>query len=204
MYQKLNFTIEGVTPTIMHNGRGASVLNPIVKEIKKVSSKRNKTDEDHALMAQLEWLCGLYTTEDFDFEVNHGITVMGGGLPCWPGENIKAGLIEAAKVNKLGKMFKAAILVIGSYPIIYDGPKTIAGLFNDKRFWDQRLVVVQRSRVMRTRPIFHKWSLNFDVQYLPSLVNKEQIVEAVEIMGIRVGLSENRPEYGRFNVTKVE
>lgn len=204
MYEKLNFTIEGVTPTIMHNGQGASFLNPITKEIKKVSSKRNKTEEDHILMAQLEWLSSLYTTEGFEFDVNNYIVIRGGGIPCWPGINIEAAIVEAGKSKKLGKELKRSMMCDGDWPILYDGPTTINELFNDRRFWDQRLVVVQRNRILRTRPIFKQWKLNFEIMYMPSRIDKDVLIDIVRESGISVGLSDYRPKYGRFNVVNVE
>ncbi len=45
---------------LQHNGQTADPLNEFAKELKKVSGKRNKTDEYHALMGEIEWRAGLY------------------------------------------------------------------------------------------------------------------------------------------------
>ncbi|CAO3452058.1 hypothetical protein [Azospirillum largimobile] len=46
MYQSLSFQITGVSPLLMHNGRLADPLDPLVKDIKKLSCKRPKTEAD--------------------------------------------------------------------------------------------------------------------------------------------------------------
>ena len=205
MYEKLNFTIEGVTPTIMHNGRGASFFFPITKEIKKITSKKSKkTEEDHIMLAKLEWLSSLYTTDEFEFDMNNKITIHGGGVPCWPGINIEAMVCEAGKTRSKGRDIKKFVMCNDDWPIIYDGPKTINELFSDSRFWDQRLVVVNRSRTMRTRPIFKKWKLQFEIMYMPSRIDRDILIDIVREAGISVGLSDYRPKFGRFNIVNVE
>ena len=52
-------TIRGIAPLLMHNGQLANPLNPLAKEMKKVTSVRTKTDEHHLELQRLEFLAGL-------------------------------------------------------------------------------------------------------------------------------------------------
>lgn len=79
----------------MHSGRLADPLNPIAKAVKKVSSKRMKTDADFAELARLEFLGGLYLHR---------------GEPCIPGEVLEAALIEAARKMRRGQQAKAGVI----------------------------------------------------------------------------------------------
>lgn len=186
MYESLKYHIRGLTPTLMHNGRLSNPLDPFAKAIKEFSGKRKKTDADHHAMAKLEWEGSLYLDAN--------------GHPAWPGENIEAGLCEAAKKLKLGKQFKAGLLSDGVWPLIYDGPKTIAELAADPRFIDTRRVVVKTSSVQRTRPIFHEWELKFTVSFMADMLNAKEIDQVLGIMGTVIGLSDHRPRYGRFEI----
>ena len=201
MYKELEFSIKGVAPTLIHSGRLANPLDPIVKQMKLIHSKRKKTDDDIAALAKLEWLGSFYPETDGGFEVKgNEITVVGYGRPHWPSDNIERMLQDAAAKNRLGKQFKAGVMVPEDGFLIYEGPDTIEELFHDRRFWDTRSAKIQRATVQRTRPIFRNWSMKFTVHYLPDIVDPSAVTEAVMIAGRLIGLSDNRPKYGRFEV----
>ena len=185
MSNTLTFRISGVSPLIMHNCRLANPLDQMVKQIKEITSKRKKTDEDHELLAYLEWQGGLYHD---------------GECPYIPGPNLNAALVASAKKNRMGKQFQSSVLVVESkIPLEYEGPRDIEKLFKSSRFVDTRSVVVQKSRVMRTRPIFPEWSARFTVAFDSTVVNEGEVIQAAEIAGTMIGLGDYRPQYGRFN-----
>jgi hypothetical protein len=201
MYEHIEATISGISPLLMHSARLANPLDPITRELKKVTAKRGKTDADLELCAQLEWIGGLYTTESGTVTVNgHGVKLSGFGVPCITGEAIEATLLAAAKKSKLGKQFSAGVLSDGAWPVIYDGPKDIATLSDDMRFRDVRRVSVVGRAIMRTRPIFQNWKAKIVLSYLPSIINENQVMEALTTAGQVVGLLDFRPKYGRFEV----
>lgn len=190
MYNKLTFTVKGVSPLMMHNGQLADPLNKWAKQLAALTSKRKKTDADHAEISRVEFLGGLY--------------INGDGCPVVPGECIERCLVEAAKKSKLGKLFTSAVLCDGNWPLDYKGPKEPDLLASDPNFCDRRSVVIQRNRIVRTRPIFRKWELAFTVHYLPNELEKEQLTQAVDVGGRLIGLLDYRPKYGRFELVSVE
>ena len=191
MYKAIRFVIKGVVPTIMHNGQTSDPLNRYAKEMKKLTSKKTKTDDDHLAVAKVEWFAALYVDDK--------------NRPCWPGENIESMIVAAARKTKLGIQAKSAIIVDGNIPLDYEGPKNAEKLWSykpfDKNPFISRVpVVVNRSRVMRTRPIFTDWSLTFTVHYLPNMLTEDNVIEFIETAGTTIGLSDWRPKYGRFHV----
>jgi hypothetical protein len=188
MYKTIRFKIEGVSPLLCHNGRLANPLDEAAKAIRAVSGKRKKTDADHAELARLEFLGGLYLNDD--------------GRPVFPGENIEAAMVAGAKKQKLGQQAKAGIICDGLWPIEYDGPKNPDAMWAEgKRFADVRGVKLNgRSTVMRCRPIFRKWALAFDVQYLPTLLDESEVTETLRTVGRIVGLGDFKPKFGRFEI----
>jgi hypothetical protein len=195
MYEAIKFKIRGVMPTIMHNGQTSDPLNGYAKDMKKLTSKKQKKDADHMDLAKLEWYAALYVDEQ--------------NRPCWPGENIEAMLVAAAKKNRMGPSAKSGLFIDGNSIVQHDGPRTADGLWKYKSFeknpYVSRVpVVVNKSRVMRTRPIFQNWSLEFTVHYMPDIINKEDVIEFVNKAGKMIGLSDWRPKYGRFEIESVE
>jgi len=195
MHETLKFTIQGVVPTILCNGQTSDPLNKFSKDLKKITSKKSKTEDDHKAMAKLEFMACMYVNEK--------------GNPCWPSDNIEAMIIKAAAKQRKGTDAKSAIFVEEHAPLIYDGPKTPDTLWkyrtmDSNPFVLRASVVVNRSRVMRTRPIFREWSLQFNVHFLTDMFEKDQVIDILRTAGRVIGLSDWRPKYGRFNVTKVE
>jgi hypothetical protein len=191
MYEAIGFKIKGVSSTILHNGQTSDPLNEYSKKLKALTSKKRKSDQDHLDIAELEWYAALYVDEQ--------------NRPCWPGENIEAMIVSAAKKNRMGQQVRANLFVDGNSPIIHDGPRTADAIWKfkalDKNPYISRVpVFVNQSRVMRTRPIFPDWSLEFIVHYKPSVLNLENVVEFVTIAGRDIGLSDWRPKYGRFEI----
>jgi len=185
--EKRKYTIKGTAPLMLHNGQLANPLNEIAQAMKKISGKRGKTEEDLRDLSNLEWRGGLYINSD--------------GFPCIPSNLLKATLVNAAKKKKLGKQFTAGIFVYDNPVIQHDGSDDIDELAQDPTFRDQRMVKVQTSKVLRTRPIFPTWELTFEVMYLPDVVDEKDIDEAMNTAGYIIGLAEYRPEFGRFEVT---
>lgn len=171
----------------MHNGQLANPLNPLVKQMKALTGQRKKTDEVHAELSRLEFRAGLYLSHTGEVEM--------------PSEVLESCLIEGAKKSKLGKQFKSAIAIMENSPLNYGENLTVDELWErNAEFADVRGVKVGTSRIMRTRPIFRQWSLEFEVSYNADLVNPEQIQLAVEDAGAQVGLCDYRPKFGRFQI----
>lgn len=184
-YRSLTFRIRGVAPLVMHNGQLADPLNRFSREMKKITGKRAKTEADYEQLARLEWLGSLY---------------LANGVPCIPGEMIEAGFIEAARKSKRGQAAKAAILSDGFWLLDYGGPPTPEELWKDEAYRLSAGVRVQRNRVIRTRPIFRRWAAQVTIDYLPDMLNGQDVIETMSVLGRIIGLGDWRPRFGRFEV----
>lgn len=65
-------------------------------------------------------------------------------------------------------------------------------------------VVVQRSRIVRSRPKFVDWSLEFTINITDEQLRPDVVKEILEFAGRNVGIGDWRPKYGRFSVEKFE
>lgn len=182
---------KGVSPILMHNSRMANPLDEFAMKIKEITSKHHskKTEADILKTIELEFNGALYFDD--------------GGLgPYIPGVNIEGAIRDAARTSKQGKAVESGVVVDQDYvQLIYDGPGTRDGLFNDKRFVDTRAVKLQKSStVMRTRPRFDKWELEFEVMAIDELVSISDVEKFIVMAGRIKGLCDYRPKFGRFIV----
>lgn len=186
---EVRITIVGTQPLLMHSTRLADPLDPIVKEIKRFTSKRvNKTDDDQEKIAQLEFTGSLY----MDPEIG----------PFIPGDNIQRCLTDAARMNKLGmKVTRGLFVSTNVNPLAYDGPRTADELWANPVFRHRASVKVTTSRMMRTRPIFHKWSTEAFATIDDGQLSLEDLRQIADNAGSFIGLGDWRPRYGRFTAT---
>jgi len=195
------FHVRGIAPLLFNNAQTADPNNKITRLIKKITDKRKKTELDYQMISELEWLGALYLSEAPVILVeNKGIQVGGGGAIGIPGYVVEATLRDAARKSRNGKTFEASLMSDGFWPITYDGPTELEVLIKDERFIDIRPAGVQRNKIMRTRPIFRKWEMVFEVEYDPRDLSHEEVEEALVLAGSKQGFGDFRPRHGRFEV----
>jgi hypothetical protein len=184
---RFTLTLTGRTPLVVHNSRLADPEDEIVRQIKEITSKRKKTDEDHRTVGRLEWYGGLYLGDDRE--------------PVLPTANVRRCLVEAAKTRKLGKQLGRAVSFVEFLtPIIYDGPKDIDKLYSRPEFRLRASVVNNgQSRIMRVRPKFPAWEITADLELLDDMLNPNDLKDIASLAGLIEGLGDNRVNgFGRF------
>ena len=200
----LNITIKGTSALMTHNGNMADPLNPIVQSLKKISSKRTKVERDHLLMSQLELLGGVYPEHDLTNEEDPGFIVSddkveltGNWGNCMVPEHvIEATIINGAKKRRKGTAFKAGMRVTSpSFIMVNEQPITVEEVFKNRKYKLTSRVNVNNSAIMRTRPLFPNWHINFDCLLDDEVVNMNDLQEALEDAGRLVGLGDWRPRF---------
>lgn len=190
MLEEMKFRWQGVAPLIHHN---IELVNPQyiwTQRIKKITSKRKKTEEDLEDLMWLEWRGGLY--------VDSKETV---GLP---GDVILGSVTNASKAFRLGPKMKSGVFEAQPFfPLQYDGPKELEKLYEDKRFVFVKPAKVGMSTVMRTRPIFREWSIDIGLMVNTSIIDCDQVRDCVVHAGERCGVGDWHPRHGRFLVEEL-
>ena len=189
--KKIKCEFHGISPIILHSCQCVNPLHPLSIEIKNITSKRKKTEEDLIALSNLEWEAGLY----WDDEV--GVYI--------PAENIEATIREGGKASKAGKLIVKGFVCETLKPKLEIGENlTKEQMLNDNRFRDVRMMKVQQARVMRTRPRFNTWNLTFIASYDEKIMDFETLVNAISYSGSYIGLCDSRPKYGKFTARITE
>ncbi len=120
------------------------------------------------------------------------------GVICQPAVHFEAAMIKAATAFKFTgkKSFKDAFkggIIVTPMMIPHKNPKWIL---------DRRPEVVIRARIMRARPMFNDWELDFNIESIDDRIDAKTIEEVLKEAGIHQGIGDHRPRYGRFEVTK--
>ena len=174
-------------PILFHNGQLADPLCEWTKRLKLITDKRKKTEEDYLEMAHLEWFGGMYTKNK---------------KPCIPGYVMEGALVSGAKKKRMGTQAKSGIFVDKDSLLEFDGWEslTLDDLWENKDFRLTQGVKIQKARIMRTRPKFDEWAVEFVITYDAEVLSEPDVKDIVETTGHHCGLCDWRPRYGRFRV----
>jgi len=189
-------SITGTRPLLMHNGRLRNPMDPWAKALKASNGKfrGSKSDDDFADQSKVEYIGGLYCDDKLG--------------PVIPADNLQAMLVEGARKRRLGKQFEAFVEIVepedsSGYKLEYDGPRDPEILCLTDEFVSLKAVKIGQVAVMRTRPKFKNWSVDFDIEILPGGPDVKQVEDALRDAGLTIGLCEWTPRYGRFELTSV-
>lgn len=180
--KKIEVELEGVTPLLMHSAENMQ---------QKSSTKNPAKDYDPVIQA-----------ENVAYRTGKGHLYV-------PARCLKAAILNAASWFKFGKKSAKQIIAgctrIEPYELVLtDENEKVLKEYEI----DQRPVVVQRARIIRSRPRLDKWKLKFNLVYNEDLIGTkvDMLRQILEEAGQRIGLLDNRPqkygECGTFIVTK--
>ena len=124
------------------------------------------------------------------------------GRICVPAVNIKAMLRDAGRNYRVrgrrstfGAIIRAAIEI----------RPFMVPLKHDEWKVDVRPVVVQRQRILRARPRFDNWELEFEIiNKDPDMIPADMVKKILIDAGKYYGLCDFRPEFGLFEVVEFE
>lgn len=185
-------TLTGSDSLLMHNSRLSNPLDPAAKAVKKLTSKRTKTDDDYEQLAHVEWVGGMYHDPDAG--------------PYIPADNVWRCLYDGAKKHKKGPRIKEGVLITTNVnPLAYRGPRDLDGLWADENYRHFASAKVGMQRITRCRPQFRDWRTEADGVLDDNVLDLDELRQIADVAGQLVGIGDWRPRFGRFaaTVTKI-
>jgi hypothetical protein len=177
----------------MARGEVANPFDPQGRKIKRISQKKNKSDEDYELLAQLQFQASLYYDERIG--------------PYIPIDNIWKCLQQAAARYKEAAQVKSLVVIkglvgkdedSGAAKLIYNGPRELQALYADKRFVFLKMGKIpgKRTSILTARARFDQWAVEFVIEYLE--ISKERLMDYNAVAGRLIGVGAWRPQHGLF------
>lgn len=187
-------TIAGLTPMIQHNIRLANPLDPYARRLKSLTSKRNKTDEDLALIMEVEARGAAYETPEAYIGLPDA--VMWGSIQSGAKDNKKGRHIGRALIYDPVRV--PALTIDGETDILVDDFLKREGTI------DYRPVRVQRAVVMRSRPIIYgEWQSTHEFELLTDVIQIDELQKFLDVAGRLHAVGDHRPQYGRYRTVEV-
>jgi hypothetical protein len=182
----------------MARGEVANPFDPQGRQIKSISQKRKKTDEDYELLAHLQFVSSLY----FDETIG----------PYMPVDNLWKCMENGAAKYKESAVVKSQVVIkglvgkeidAGAAKLIYPGPRDLKGLY-EKGFAFLKMGKLPGSKVsvLTSRAKFNEWKVELIVEYTE--IDPARILDYWKMAGRFVGLGTWRPRHGLFSVEVVK
>lgn len=186
--ETLKLKIEGRGPLLMQADTLADPLNPATVQHKALTGKKKKTEEDHIAIARSEFIASLYYRKEIGVHI--------------PGQNFDGAFRAAAAMHRQRMNWDRGCIVLDdAAPLLYDGPRTPAALWENRDFVDARAVVVSNRRVIRYRPIFREWACEIALQFDPQIMSDSEVVKIINDAGKYTHICTFRRRFGRFEAS---
>lgn len=191
--QSIKFRMTGVCPLMLNNPQTVNPMNEYAKALKELTSKRSKTDDDQNEIFHLKFLASCYVN-------NKGQYII-------PANMIFKSFESGAKENKLGAKFRQSVFVTEDCLLKFDengcNPEELWQNWSEK-YVDIRPVGIQKQKIVTARMIVPEWSLEGELEFDESQLNKSEVWLAMTNAGLRYGIGTYRQCYGRYDVVEVK
>ncbi len=186
--QFIKFRLSGTCPLMVNNPQTVNPFNVWTKQIKAITDKRKKTDQDNRDLMRLKWLAALYHADDIG--------------PFLPAICVWRSLLDAARISRAGKTIERGVQQVGDrLPILYNGPRDPEKMYESGVYVDVRDASPGGKRVTAVRPFFHPpWALEAELMFDPNQASERDITAFMELAGKVCGVGTYRRLYGRFSV----
>jgi len=189
----IRFHVEGTTPLMLNNPQCINPMHPLAKELKKLTSKRSKTDEDQMEILHLRFLASPYLNSKGQYII--------------PAQMIAKSIEAGAKEFKLGAKFQRSVIVLGDALLKFaDNGCTPEELYanHNEKYVDVRAVGVMKAKVITARMIVPEWSFDSELSFDETQLNDSEVWSALNAAGLRYGIGTYRACYGRYKATEIK
>ena len=191
--KSIKFRMTGTCPLMLNNPQTVNPMNEFTKAISALTSKRKKTDEDQMEIFHLKFLASCYWNDK--------------GQYILPANMIAKSFQAGAKENKLGAKFERSVFVDEDCVLKFEDngctPEELWKNHNEK-YVDIRAVGIMKSKVVTARMIVPEWSIEGELHFDESQLNKNDIWLALKNAGLRYGIGTYRQRYGRYLIEEIK
>jgi len=97
---------------------------------------------------------------------------------------------------------RGIIIADPAVPLDYDGPRDLAGLWNNGtgRFIDRRMAKINRAPIVAVRPAFPDWSCTFRLELDEDVMSRDDFEYAAVKAGKMIHIGDYRRFFGAYSV----
>lgn len=190
--KQISYRVNGLDSLLQNNPQMSDPLNKFSKEMKLITGKRKKTDDDIIAMREVELRAKIY------WDNTQGIYVPS----TWATASIQGVSWSKAKIKKAD--IRAAVFATQpKLKLQYDGMELVKkpiDIVNNDVFHNVISMKQGQVRVVKATPKFTGWSFDVSLDYDDSIINERELKDLVEYGAAFGGFGDFRPTYGRATI----
>lgn len=186
--KKIGFKVNGINQLLLNNPQCVDPFNPYKVKQKKITNKKNKTEEDLLKLRVIEVESKLYFDDEGVFVPSNWVT-----------NSITSNSWNLIKVKK-ADIRSCVLMDEPKLKLTYDGMKkvkTIQDISLNSEFVHLANLKQGQVRVSKAFPVFNDWSFEGSLSYDDRIVDKESILQVLNHAAQYGGYGDFRPTYGR-------
>lgn len=190
--QTLKFKLKGYDSLLVNNPQTSDPLNKYAKEMKNISGKRKKTDEDIIAMREIELRAKIYWDSEIGIYVPSTWIVAAIAGVSWSKAKIKKADIRSSVFPTAPKL-----------KLNYSGMNTVKepiDIVKNAEFHNVVSIKQGQVRVVKATPIFNGWSVDVEVDFDNTVLNEAELKSLIVQASTYGGYGDFRPTYGRATV----
>lgn len=187
--QSIHVTFSGIDQLLQNNPQTSDPLNKYAKEMKKISSKRKKQDDDILEMRRIEMRSKMYWDDEIGVYVPSSWVMAALCANSWSRAKIKKADIRAAVFATDWKL-----------PLDYKGKPSVSeplDIVDNEDFQLVKSLKQGQVRVVKAIPAFSEWSFSCRIEFDDSMVSGDELTGLIEYSAKFGGFGDFRPTYGR-------
>lgn len=190
--KQITVKYSGIDTLLQNNPQMSDPLNRYSKEMKTVSGKRKKTDDDIVVMREIELRAKMYWDEAIGVYVPSS----------WVTASIQGVSWARAKIKKAD--IRAGVFVTEpKLKLYYDGMDKVKApldIVKNDKFHSVMSLKQGQVRVVKAAPQFARWSFEATLEFDPEIINEAELRALIEYGAAYGGFGDFRPTYGRAQV----
>lgn len=188
--EQIGLRLKGSNLLMVNNPQTVNPFNTFTKQIKELTGKKRRTDQDEHDLMRIKWRAALYYDEDVG--------------PYLPSVQVLESIRSAAKISRQGLTIGRGLHTLGDKtPILYRGPRDPDLMYEDERFVDIRDASPSGKRVTAVRPVFRDWAIEVNFLLDPEHLNRRDLLAFADLAGKVIGIGTYRKIFGRYECSEI-
>ena len=187
--ENIKFRITGVEPLLLNNPQCSDPFNAYAKAKAKITNKRKNTEEELLELRRLDVVSKLYFDEHLGVYIPSTWILAALAANGW-------NRVRISKAQIRGGIFQTS----GKIKLDYEGRnlvKTKDDIANNPKFVAVLLVKQKQGKIPKATPIFHNWHFDAELEFDPTIIDRETLIQLLEYIAVYGGFGDFRPTYGR-------
>lgn len=191
--RSLTATFTGINPVLQNNPQTVDRFNTYAKAMKAINDKgKRRTDDDYLEIKDIEVRSKIFWDDELGIYIPSN----------WVQEALACNAFKTVKVSK-DNIRGGVFPIEPKNKLTYEGMASVKApedIVKNGKFRIDLTLPQGQVRIVKSFPIFHKWSFSCGLEYDDAIIDHTSMVKVLERASKYGGFGDFRPTFGRATV----